>query len=573
MLTELSIRNFAIIDELNVTFTSGLNILTGETGAGKSILIGAVSLLLGDRASSDMIRSQEDTAMVEAMFNIGEKSDLKEKLKEMGFLVGNELILKRIVSRTGKNRVYIDGQLATIGMLSAITENLVNICGQHEHQVILNAENHSDIVDEFGGLQLLKAEYAEMFDRYLFLKEKHSKLLTMNKTRDERVEFLKFHLKEIDDAAVRVGEDEVLLDEKRILNSVQKLTEYARSAYESLYGKTGSVQEEIRGILANIREIKKIDKGLSLSEQDLDAVYYQLEDAAMTLREYIKNLSYDPARLEAIDDRVDLLGKLKRKYGRTLDDVLKKRNEIEDELVAISSVDEEIETISKEMETQKKEMLKKATLLSQQRRGSAAVLTKAIEDEIHALRMEKAEFKVVFGKPSSGQDTPVFNARGIDEIEFYLTTNVGETAKPLNRIASGGELSRIMLAVKKVLAKAGSVGTLIFDEVDSGIGGAVAEDVGKKLRDVSQHHQIICITHLPQIACFGDTHYRVAKNISDERTVTSVDALSEEERLDEIARMLGGAELTKKTRAHAREMLEMSRGREGVKSAEKGANQ
>jgi DNA repair protein RecN (Recombination protein N) len=222
---------------------------------------------------------------------------------------------------------------------------------------------------------------------------------------------------------------------------------------------------------------------------------------------------------------------------------------------------------------QKKEMLKKATHLSQQRRGSAAVLAKAIEDEIHALRMEKAEFKVIFEKPSSGQDTPVFNARGIDEIEFYLTTNVGETAKPLNRIASGGELSRIMLAVKKVLAKTGSVGTLIFDEVDSGIGGAVAEDVGKKLRDVSQHHQIICITHLPQIACFGDTHYRVAKSVSDERTVTSVDVLSEEERLDEIARMLGGAELTKKTRAHAREMLEMSRGREGVKSAEKGANQ
>jgi DNA repair protein RecN (Recombination protein N) len=573
MLTELSIRNFAIIDELNVSFTSGLNILTGETGAGKSILIGAVSLLLGDRASSDMIRSQEDTAMVEAMFNIGEKSDLKEKLKEMGFLVGNELILKRIVSRTGKNRVYIDGQLATLGMLSAISENLVNICGQHEHQVILNAENHGDIVDEFGGLQLLRAEYAEMYDRYLTLKEKHGKLLTMNKTRDERVEFLKFHLKEIDEAAVRVGEDEVLLDEKRILNSIQKLTEYAGSAYESLYGKTGSVREEIRGIIANIREIKKIDKGLNLSDKDLDAVYFQLEDAAMTLREYIKNLSYDPARLEAIDDRVDLLGKLKRKYGRTLDDVLKKRNEIEDELKAISSVDEEIEKLLEEMDAQKREMLKKATLLSQQRGESAAVLTKAIEDEIHALRMEKAVFTVEFGKSSSGQDTPVFNPRGIDEIEFYLTTNVGETAKPLNRIASGGELSRIMLAVKKVLAKTGSVGTLIFDEVDSGIGGAVAEDVGKKLRDVSQHHQIICITHLPQIACFGDTHYRVAKSVSDDRTVTLVDVLSEEERLDEIARMLGGAELTKKTRAHAREMLEMSRGREGVKSAEKGANQ
>jgi len=573
MLTELSIRNFAIIDELKVSFTSGLNIITGETGAGKSILIGAVSLLLGDRASSDMIRSQEDTAMVEALFDIGAKSDVKGKLKEMGFLVGNELILKRIISRTGKNRVYIDGQLATLGMLTAISENLVNVCGQHEHQVILNAENHIDIIDEFGGLLQLRSEYEEMYNQYLFLNEKLSKLQTMNKTRDERVEFLKFHLKEIDEAAIRPGEDEVLLDEKRVFNSIQKLTEYARGAYESLYGKTGSVQEGLRDIIANIREIKKIDRGLNLSEQDLDAVYYQFEESAMILREYIKNLSYDPARLEAIDDRLDLLGKLKRKYGRTLDEVSKKRNEIEKELKAISSVDEEIEQISKEMEAQKTEMLKKAKLLSQQRRESATILTKAIEDEIHTLRMENAVFKVIFGKSSSGQDAPTFNPRGIDEIEFYLTTNVGEMEKPLNRIASGGELSRIMLAVKKVLAKTGSVGTLIFDEVDSGIGGAVAEDVGKRLKDVSQHHQILCITHLPQIACFGDKHYRVAKTVSDERTVTSVDVLSEAERLDEIARMLGGAELTKKTRTHAREMLELSRGQEGVKSAEKGANQ
>ena len=573
MLTELSIRNFAIIDELKVSFTSGLNIITGETGAGKSILIGAVSLLLGDRASSDMIRSQEDTAMVEALFDIGAKSDVKGKLKEMGFLVGNELILKRIISRTGKNRVYIDGQLATLGMLTAISENLVNVCGQHEHQVILNAENHIDIIDEFGGLLQRRSEYEEMYNQYLFLNEKLSKLQTMNKTRDERVEFLKFHLKEIDEAAIRPGEDEVLLDEKRVFNSIQKLTEYARGAYESLYGKTGSVQEGLRDIIANIREIKKIDRGLNLSEQDLDAVYYQFEESAMILREYIKNLSYDPARLEAIDDRLDLLGKLKRKYGRTLDEVSKKRNEIEKELKAISSVDEEIEQISKEMEAQKTEMLKKAKLLSQQRRESATILTKAIEDEIHTLRMENAVFKVIFGKSSSGQDAPTFNPRGIDEIEFYLTTNVGEMEKPLNRIASGGELSRIMLAVKKVLAKTGSVGTLIFDEVDSGIGGAVAEDVGKRLKDVSQHHQILCITHLPQIACFGDKHYRVAKTVSDERTVTSVDVLSEAERLDEIARMLGGAELTKKTRTHAREMLELSRGQEGVKSAEKGANQ
>ncbi len=560
MLTELVIRNFAIIEELRVSFAGGLNVLTGETGAGKSILIGAVSLLLGDRVSSDIIRSQEETAMVEALFDIGEKSDLKGKLKEMGFLVGNELILKRIISRTGKNRVYIDGQLATLGMLSAISENLINICGQHDHQIILNAENHIDIIDEFGGLLQLRSEYAEMYDKFLSLNNKLDKLLTMNKTRDERVEFLKFHLKEIDEAAVRVGEDEELFDEKKIFNNVQKLTEYAQLAYEALYGKPGSVQEGLRSVISNIREIKNIDRGLNLSEQDIDAVYYQLEENAMILREYIKNLSYDPARLEAIDDRLDLLGKLKRKYGRTLDEVLKKRNEIEEELKTISSVDEEIEKISKEMEIQKTEMLEKAKLLSERRRESSDVLTQAIEGEIHTLRMENAVFKVIFGKPSSDQGAVTFNPRGSDEIEFYITTNVGEMAKPLNRIASGGELSRIMLAVKKVLAKTGSVGTLIFDEVDSGIGGAVAEDVGKKLKDVAQHHQILCITHLPQIACFGDKHYRVAKTVSDERTITSVDFLSEEERLDEIARMLGGSELTKKTRAHAREMLELSRG-------------
>ncbi len=563
MLTELSIRNFAIIDELKVSFPGGLNVITGETGAGKSILIGAVSLLLGDRASADMIRSQEDSAMVEALFDISEKSDLKGKLKEMGFLVGNELILKRIVSRTGKNRVYIDGQLATLGMLSAISENLVNVCGQHEHQVILNAEKHIDILDEFGGLEQERAEYTEMYTQYLSLTEKLNKLQTVNKTRDERVEFLKFHLREIEEAGIRAGEDEMLLDEKKVFNSIQKLTEYGTEAHEALYGKPGSVLEGLRSSISNIREIKKIDRGLNLSEDDLDSLYYQLEEAASVLRDYTRNLSYDPARLEAIDDRLDLLGKLKRKYGRTLDEVLKKKNEIEEELNAISSVDEEIEQVSKEMEAHRAGMSGKAGVLSQRRRDAASVLKKAIEEEIHTLRMEKAVFEVVFAEPAGKREKVGFNSKGIDEAEFYLSTNVGEASKPLNRIASGGELSRIMLAVKNVLAKTGSVGTLIFDEVDSGIGGATAEDVGKKLRDVAKHHQILCITHLPQIACFGDKQYRVAKTVAGERTVTSVIDLSEEERLDEIARMLGGAELTKKTREHAREMLELSRGKEG----------
>ncbi len=572
MLTELSIRNFAIIDEMKVSFADGLNVITGETGAGKSIIIGAVSLLLGERASADMIRSFEESATVEALFDIGEKDDLKKKIREMGFHVGKELILKRIVSRTGKNRVYIDGQLATLGMLSTISESLINICGQHEHQVILNADNHIDILDEFGDLLPLRREYAEMYGEYLSLKEKIREFLSVKKTRGERDDLLRFQLKDIDDAGIRPGEDATLLEEKKVLNNVQKLMDYATGAHDLLYGRAGSVLGEFRGAIANIREIKKIDTGLRLSDGDLDNIYYQLEETALTLRDYMKNLSYDPARLDIIDDRLELLGKLKRKYGRSLEDVLQKRVQIEEELKAISSVDDEIERMSKDLETLSPRLLEKARDLSEKRRKTASVLKKAIEGEIHSLRMENAAFEITFKAPDDHHGSAPFNPRGIDEVEFFLATNVGEALKPLNRIASGGELSRIMLAVKNILARTGSVGTIIFDEVDSGIGGATAEDVGKKLKGVAKHHQILCITHLPQIACFGDRHYRVVKAVSGERTVASVDALSDKDRLDEIARMLGGAELTKKTKEHAREMIEISR-RERAKDAEKSPGQ
>ncbi|MBM4270757.1 MAG: DNA repair protein RecN [Deltaproteobacteria bacterium] len=559
MITELSIRNFAIIDEMKISFAEGLNVITGETGAGKSILIGAMSLLLGERASVDIIRSHEDSAMVEAFFEIEGRNDLKEMLKEMGFHVGNELILKRIISRTGKNRVFVDGQLATLGMLSAISTSLVNICGQHEHQIILNAEKHIDILDNFGDLEQLRSEYTELYNQYLALSGKLRQLLEVNKTREERGEFLRFHLKEIEDAGIRIGEDDQLQEEKRVLNNVQKLLEYADGAHDVLYGKAGSVLEGLRSINSNVREIKKIDRTLSLSEKDLDAVYYQLEEAALALRNYKKNLSYDPTRLEAIDDRLELLSRLKRKYGRTLEDVLQKKTEIEQELKTIDSVDEEIDLLLAEVEDLKANMLGKAQMLSARRRETAALLKKEIEEEIHALRMEKATFEVMFAEATPDQGGLPFHSRGVDQVEFYLTTNVGEVPKPLNRIASGGELSRIMLAMKKVLAGTGSVGTLVFDEVDSGIGGATAEDVGRKLSDASKDHQVLCITHLPQIACFGDRHYRVSKTVVGEKTVTSVDVLSEDERLNEITRMLGGTELTEKTREHAREMLVMSR--------------
>ena len=559
MLTELSIRNFAIIDEMRVSFTGGLNVITGETGAGKSIIVGAVSLLLGERSSADMIRSFEESATVEALFDIGEKGDLKKRIRQMGFHVGKELILKRIISRTGKNRVYIDGQLATLGMLSDITESLINICGQHEHQVILNADNHIDILDEFGDLLPVRLEYSDMYRKYISLKEKIKESLSVKKTRGEREDHLRFQSKEIGDAGVRVGEDAALLEEKKILNNMQRLMDHAASAHDVLYGRAGSVLGELRAAVANIKEIKKIDVGLRLSDGDLDNIYYQLEETALVLRDYMKKLSYDPARLEVIDDRLELLSRLKRKYGRTLEEVLQKRLQIEEELAAIASVEDEIEKMSKDLEALSPRLLEKASELSKRRRHTASILKKAIEGEIRSLRMDNAAFDVSLKTADDHQGSDSFNDKGIDEVEFFLSTNVGEPLKPLNRIASGGELSRIMLALKNVLAKTGSVGTIIFDEVDSGIGGATAEDVGKKLKGVARHHQILCITHLPQIACYGDRHYRVAKTVSSERTIASVDVLSDKERLDEIARMLGGTELTKKTKEHAREMLELSR--------------
>ena len=556
MLTELNIKNFAIIDELEVSFTRGLNVITGETGAGKSIIIGAVGLLLGERASSDLIRSSEETAMVEALFDISDKEQLKEKLMSSGFYEGDELVVKRIVARSGKNRVYINGNLATLNMLSALAESLVNISGQHEHQVILNAENHIDILDEFGGLLSLRSEFSNLYDEYQNLKSRLNELESINRESGEREEFLRYQLKEIEDAGITVGEDLSLSREKNILSNAKKLVEYAAESYDALYGKGGSILEELGGTIDNIKEIKKIDPDLKVSEQELDSMFFSLEDIAFTLRDYVKDISFNPDRLEEIEDRLEYLGKLKRKHGSTLEDVLETKKGIEEELKNISSLDEDIKQLSEQIFSKKTLLLERGSLLSQRRHETAVILKEALESEIHALGMANAEFQVTFDESVKNK----IGSKGIDEVEFYLSTNVGEELKPLNRIASGGELSRIVLSMKKVLAGTGAVDTIIFDEVDSGIGGAMAGIVGRKLKDVSKRHQVVCITHLPQIACFGDSHYLVSKRISGERTNTHVSVLSESERLGEITRMLGGLKITEKTREHAREMLKASRG-------------
>jgi len=562
MLSDLSIKNFAIIDELHVSFGEGLNVISGETGAGKSIIIGAVSLLLGDRATAEMIRTQADSATVEALFDTTQNNVLREKIASMGFTAGDELIIRRVISRTGKNKALINGQMATLANLSAISESLINICGQHEHQLILNAENHVDILDEFGGCLPLRASYEGVYNQYQLLKTQLAELQELRRSREEKTQLIKFQLKEIVDIDPQAAEDVTLANEKKVLTNAQKLTDNANRAYDLLYGEQNSVCEKLKDVRNSVKEIKIIDSSLKLAESDIEGNFIALQEAALLLRDYGKNLFFDPARLLAIDERLEMIGRLKRKHGGSLESVLVKKLEMEEDLRRVFSVEEELEKLTKEEEAIKTGLTQKALDLSQARAQGAVKLTQAVDNEIHALNMPHAAFHVNFKKnfATADKDAVSFGPKGADEIEFYLTANIGETPKPLNKIASGGELSRIVLGLKNVLSGTGSVGTVVFDEVDSGIGGATAEIVGRKLKDVSANHQVVCITHLPQIACFGDSHYRVAKKVTGGRTATTVEMLTDEQKIEEISRMLGGVDLTETTREHAREMISGAKG-------------
>ncbi len=555
MLSELSIKNFAIIDELHVSFNEGLNIISGETGAGKSIIIGAVNLLLGDRAASEMIRTQADAATVEALFDIAHNEFLREKVRQMGFDVENEIIIRRVISRTGKNKALINGQMATLSNLAAVGEFLINICGQHEHQVILNNETHIDILDEFGGCESLRNKYAEAYNEYQRIKAQREKLEALRRSGEEKAELLKFHLKEIEDVACGIDEDKALAEEKKVLVNVRKLADAAREAYDLLYGEAGCVIEKLKDVQDRIKEIKKIDTRYELSEADVENSFFTLQETALSLRNYGKNLFFDPERLAAIDDRLEMINRLKRKHGGSLEGVFQKKQEMERELLLVSNVEDELHKLEQGESAVAVRMRQRAQELSQLRAQAAGKLKEAVDREIHALNMPHASLEISFQRSAAGADPATYGPRGGDELEFYLTANVGEEPKALNKIASGGELSRIVLALKNVLSHAGAVGTIVFDEVDSGVGGATAEIVGRKLKEVSASHQVICITHLPQIACYGDSHLQVAKKIAAGRTTTIVNKLNAEQKIEEISRMLGGVDLTEMTREHAREML------------------
>jgi DNA repair protein RecN (Recombination protein N) len=554
MLLELRIKNFAIIDELDLSFSKGFNILTGETGAGKSIILNAVQLLLGDRASEELIRSSEEEASVEALFDISENREVKGRIHEKGQRLsgaeeGDSLLVRRVISRSGRGKAFINGNLATLGMLSEIGEELLSIYGQHEHQSLQRVDTHIDILDEFGELMELRDEFQNLFQRFTSLSQELERIRGEKERREKERELRAFQSKEIEKAGIRIGEEEALKEEKRVLTHAKKLTDFANASEEVLYSTEGSAIERIQSVLHQGKEMATIDPSLSPIFKNLDGALIQLEEVALALRDYSKRIEVNPGRLEEIENRLEDIDRLKRKYGSTEADILRFKEEVDETLSTFTSDEERLSRLEGEIGPLREEMTQRAQKLSRERKRVASELKRSVEKELATLGMKKTTFQVRI-------DDQALSHRGQDRIEFLISANIGEEVKPLAKIASGGELSRIMLAMKRILAIIGGRQVLIFDEVDAGIGGAIAEVVGRKLRELSKHHQVICVTHLPQIACFADRHHSVKKEVKSGRTVTVVDPLEKEARVDEIARMLGGVKVTEKTRAHAQEMME-----------------
>jgi DNA repair protein RecN (Recombination protein N) len=554
MLIELRIKNFAIIDELNLSFSKGFNILSGETGAGKSIILNAVHLLLGDKATEEWIRSSEEEANVEALFDISENSEIKEKIKEkaphlQGTGEEDSLLIRRVISRLGRGKVFINGNLATLGVLSDIGEGLLSIYGQHEHQSLQRVETHVDILDEFGGLLGLREEFQKRYLEFVSLSEEVEKIRVERERKAKERDLMAFQSKEIETSGIQIGEEESLKEDRILLTHAKKLMDFARASEEALYSEEGSAIEKVQNVLNQCREVAAIDPFLSQPLKALESILIQLEETALTLRDYSRRVEINPMRLDEVENRLEEIDRLKRKYGSTVEEVLSFKLQIDEVLKSFTSDEERLSRLEGLLEPLRQTLEDLGEKLSGERKRVASELKKSVERELNSLGMKKTIFEIRMN-PSP------LSLRGVDRVEFLISPNVGEEVKPLAKIASGGELSRIMLAMKRILAKVGGRQVLIFDEVDSGIGGAMAEVVGKKLKELSRHHQVICVTHLPQIACFADQHHSVRKEVKSGRTITLVDRLDKESIVDEIARMLGGVKVTEKTKSHAREMIE-----------------
>jgi DNA repair protein RecN (Recombination protein N) len=537
MLRYLSIRNLAVIEHVQVEFEPGLNVLTGETGAGKSILVEAVGLLLGGRASSDLVRTGEETAQIEAQFENA----------------GREVVVRREVTEQGRSRAFIDGALATAAALRDLSDRLIELHGQHEHQVLLDPASHLDLLDAYAGLEDRRAQVADAFGRLQALRTELQALQLDERQKAARVDLLTFQRDEIARARLRAGEDQELAAARQVLANAEKLQRLSAEAYSLLYESDDAVLGSLTGVWRRVDELAALDPRASPYMESREAIKSQLEDLAYFLRAYSEDIDSSPGRLNQVEDRLVLIERLERKYGPTLADVLAHHDRCEEELTALAHLDDRAVQVSGDLGRARADYLTRAGALSAERRKAADTFASALEGSLAELAMGRTRFAVRFQPPAVGETT--WTARGTDQAEFLLSPNPGEDLRPLSRIASGGELSRVMLALRGLARPSGRSPTLIFDEVDAGIGGRAADDVGRKLRELGRDAQVLCITHLPQIAAAGTTHFRVTKVVRRGRTITAVERLRDEERPDELARMMAGAAVTSAALLSARDLL------------------
>jgi len=574
MLQELDISDYALIHKLGIDFSPGLNILTGETGAGKSIIIGAVGLMLGERASIDVIRTGAKSASVRGTFEIPDDSQVNGIIRETDLENEEEdgtLLLSRELATSARSKCRVNDQSTTLTTLREVGDHLIDIHGQHEHQTLFRQEKHLDILDNFGNLRPLRQKVADVYARLQKLQAEYDRLV---RDRDESLhqkDLLEFQLGELEDAELEEGEEKKLNREQQILNNAELIFELANSIHERLYNSDEPtlppILDALKAIKADLARLYQIDSQLEETQTRFETSIYELEDIAEQMRDYRDRAEFDPRRLSEVEARLDIIYRLKLKYDvNSVAELISCKDDAAEQLKALSLSSSRIDDVHQKIQQGIDEARKLALQLSKKRIHHAKRLKSLVEKELHSLGMERTVFEVKVLQNEAGNGIIRENGKqfrlgpdGIDSMEFLISPNVGEELRPLAKIASGGEISRIMLAVKTVLARTDEVTTMIFDEIDVGIGGRIAEVVGKKLKELAKNRQVICITHLPQIASLADSHCRVEKKVIDDRTVVEVRTLTDKERVDEIARMLAGEKITDVTVAHAQEMIEQAK--------------
>ena len=559
MLCELKIDNLALIEKLHLDLCgngrNGLVVMTGETGAGKSIMLRAIHLLTGGRASVDWIRNGSESCIVEALFEVPPENDILQNLFEkQGLDVDEALVMKRVVNNKGRSRMYINGSPATARMAAELAVNLLNVASQHDHQQLLQPWLHLDFLDTMGETWDLRKQFDGLFNKWQEKREELEQLQKQEQEKEQRKDFLKYQVKEIRDVDPTPGEDETLSDEKKRLKSADMLIKISRKSHKLM---EYSLLDGLTQIRMDMSQVAELDTDASELATELAGFSYQAEDLVVKLREYRDSLNNDPYRLEEVNERLNELQGLKRKYGNSLEIVINFAEDAELELQQIKNLDQAVSVCEAEVTSLEKELCTQAGILTKKRKKIAEKLEKSMEKELASLAFNQSGLEVHFQEHDN--DASALRQSGWDKVEFFFSANPGEPPRPLVKVASGGELSRLMLAFKCLLAKKDMVETVIFDEVDAGIGGEAAEAVARKIQELSSHHQVLCITHLPQIAARGNTHFLVEKGVEDGRTQSGINLLSPVQRVDEVSRMLAGDSASDQTRAWAEELLEKGR--------------